>query len=89
MDNLLTSECGVRDVEGARGATTLDLMRVADVPKARVQWLWPGRIALGKVTLLAGDPGLGKSMVTLDIAARVSRGANWPEVGSPSRGEPF
>lgn len=88
MDNLLTIESGVRDIEGSRAPTTLDLMRVADVPKARVQWLWPGRIALGKVTLLAGDPGLGKSMVTLDIAARVSRGANWPEVGSLSRGEP-
>ncbi len=29
--------------------------------------------------MLAGDPGLGKSLVTLDIAARVSRGAPWPD----------
>jgi RecA-family ATPase len=28
---------------------------------------------------LAGDPGLGKSLVTLDIAARVSRGVDWPD----------
>jgi hypothetical protein len=45
-----------------------------------------GRIPLGKMTLLAGDPGLGKSFVTLDIAARVTRGTGWPD-GAPS-GQP-
>jgi hypothetical protein len=44
-----------------------------------VEWLWEGRIAIGKLTLLVGDPGLGKSFLTLDIAARVSRGAPWPD----------
>src|SRR5690606_9804699 len=44
-----------------------------------VSWLWPGRFALGKLSLLVGDPGLGKSFLTLDAAARVSRGAPWPD----------
>jgi putative DNA primase/helicase len=66
-----------------RGELSIDSVRVADVPKVDVAWLWPGRIALGKVTLLAGDPGLGKSFVTLDIAARVSRGAQWPGQCTP------
>jgi hypothetical protein len=35
---------------------------------------------LGKLTLLAGDPGLGKSLVSLDLAARVSRGVAWPDM---------
>lgn len=48
---------------------------VADVPALRVAWLWGSRIPLGKITLLEGDPGLGKSTVSLDVAARVSRGA--------------
>ncbi len=39
-----------------------------------IRWLEEGRIALGKLTLIAGDPGLGKSFITLDMAARVSRG---------------
>lgn len=39
-----------------------------------VEWLDEHRVALGKLTLLAGDPGLGKSFLTLDLAARVSRG---------------
>ena len=54
------------------------LTRASDFAPKPVNWLWPGRIALGKVTLLAGDPGLGKSLLTLDFAARVTRGAEWP-----------
>ena len=60
---------------------------LADIEARPVAWLWPGRIALGKVTMLAGDPGLGKSFVTLDIAARVSRGVVWPD-GTPAMTEP-
>jgi putative DNA primase/helicase len=51
----------------------------ADHPAEKVKWLWPGRIPLGKVTLLSGDPGTGKSLLTIDIASRVSRGASWPD----------
>ncbi len=43
-----------------------------------LRWLWPHRIALGKVTLLLGPTGVGKSLVTLDMAARVSAGKPWP-----------
>ena len=53
--------------------------RLSDVQPEELQWLWPNQIPLGKLTLLAGDPGLGKSFVTCDMAARVSRGAVWPD----------
>jgi hypothetical protein len=39
-----------------------------------VTWLWPGWLAAGKLAVLDGDPGQGKSLVTLDLAARLSRG---------------
>jgi hypothetical protein len=55
------------------------LRRLSDVRPEPVQWLWPGRVARGKLTLLVGDPGLGKSFLTLDMAARVSRGTLWPD----------
>ena len=42
-------------------------------------WLWPNRIAVGQVHVLAGNPGLGKSLVSLDIAARLSTGRPWPD----------
>jgi hypothetical protein len=44
-----------------------------------MRWIWPGRIAEGKLTLIAGDPGLGKSFLTIDLAARLSRGASMPD----------
>jgi hypothetical protein len=53
---------------------------LSEVEPEPVRWLWPGRIALGKLTLLCGDPGLGKSFVTLDLAARVSSGKCWPDL---------
>jgi putative DNA primase/helicase len=63
------------------------LRRISDIPAQELRWLWPGRIPLGKLTLFAGDPGLGKSFVTLDIAAHVTRGKTWPD-GTPGSGDP-
>jgi hypothetical protein len=48
------------------------------VPRA-VTWLWPSRFALGKIAVLDGDPGLGKSFLLVDWCARLSRGRNWPD----------
>lgn len=51
---------------------------VADVQARPVRWLWPGRIARGKVSMLAGHPGLGKSQIAISVAAIVSTGGLWP-----------
>ncbi len=48
-------------------------------------WLWSGRLALGKLAILDGDPGLGKSLLALDLAARLSTGRPMPD-GSPGPG---
>ncbi|MBI3822017.1 MAG: AAA family ATPase [Planctomycetes bacterium] len=46
---------------------------------ARVQWLWPGRLPIGYLTIFDGDPGIGKSLLTLDLAARITTGRPFPE----------
>jgi KaiC/GvpD/RAD55 family RecA-like ATPase len=51
---------------------------LSEVPPKPVEWLWEGLIPLGKVTLLDGEPGSGKSLLAFDLAARVSRGAAMP-----------
>jgi hypothetical protein len=51
---------------------------LSSVQPERVEWLWPGRIPRGKLSLLDGDPGLGKSVLTMDLAARVSSGQSMP-----------
>jgi putative DNA primase/helicase len=55
------------------------MRRFSEIKAETLKWLWPGRIPLGKLTLLIGDPGLGKSLLTIDIAARVSRGSSFPD----------
>lgn len=52
---------------------------LADVESVPVNWLWHGRVAAGRLTLIVGDPGLGKSFITTDMAARVSTGSPWPD----------
>jgi hypothetical protein len=52
---------------------------LADVQPRPVSWLWPGRIPLGRITLLVGRPGEGKSFLTIDVAARVTTGTPWPD----------
>lgn len=53
--------------------------RVSDVKSECVEWLWLERIPLSKLTILDGDPGVGKSLVAVDLAARVTRGAAMPD----------
>jgi hypothetical protein len=52
--------------------------RLSDVEAKPIEWLWPGTVPIGKVTVIAGDPGRGKSLITLDLAARLSRRMAWP-----------
>lgn len=59
----------------------LKVTRASDVKPQPIRWLWSGKIALGKPTLIAGDPGLGKSMLTVNLAAHVSTGRDWPAGG--------
>ena len=44
-----------------------------------LDWLWPDRLALGKLAMFDGDPGRGKSLVTLDLCARVTTGRPMPD----------
>lgn len=53
----------------------------SDIKVERTEWLWPGRISLGDVTLLSGVPGLGKSMFTAWLAAQNSVGGLGREPG--------
>lgn len=52
---------------------------MSDVAVRPVEWLWPRWIPLGKVTILDGDPGMGKSTLLLDLAARLSRDGLMPD----------
>jgi putative DNA primase/helicase len=52
--------------------------RAADITPRRIDFLWPGRLARGKHTAFAGEPGDGKSQLSIYVAATISRGGKWP-----------
>lgn len=60
------------------GSDRAILVRLADVTPQPVEWLWQDRIPVGKITIVQGDPKQGKSLLTVEIAARVSTGRPFP-----------
>ncbi len=60
------------------------ITRMSDVQPEKLAWVWEKVIPRGKLTLFTGDPGLGKSFITLDIASRVTRGDCWPNDSTPT-----
>lgn len=56
----------------------LRVRKLCDIKPGATTWLWHGYVPLGAVTILDGDPGLGKSTITTELAARVSRGRAMP-----------
>lgn len=55
----------------------------ASIPIGRVEWVWRQRIAAGMLNVLDGDPGLGKSTIMADLAARITRGSALPDEDVP------
>src|SRR5215471_10885802 len=65
----------------------LIVRRASDIAPEKLVWVWPDRIAEGKLVLVGGPPGLGKSQLTAFIAATISNGGDWPcGEGSAARG---
>lgn len=71
----------IRKIGIIRPTTKLRTVCFADVEPKPINWLWPDKIARGKLTLISGDPGLGKSLITVALASAVSTGARWPVGG--------
>src|SRR5215831_7849424 len=65
------------DSKPARGGH-LDVVNAASIRPEKVQWLWTGRLARGKHTCIAGEPGTAKSQVTIAITAAITTGGEWP-----------
>lgn len=66
---------------------TITFERLSELQKKKLAWLWPNHFALRKLALLTGNPDQGKSLISIDAAARVTTGADWPD-GALGTGKP-
>jgi putative DNA primase/helicase len=62
----------------AAAAGSIRSIKASEVKLERITWVWPLRVAKGKHTALAGEPGVGKSTLLYWMAAVVSKGSAWP-----------
>lgn len=60
------------------------LTSFAEIDRQLSSWLWMRYLAMGDITMLDGDAGNGKSLVTLDVAARITRFDEMPDGTMPS-----
>ncbi|HVA45590.1 MAG TPA: AAA family ATPase [Pirellulales bacterium] len=70
---------GGRSRTGDSTTAPCELLRLDEIDGADTHWLWPDRLPVGHVTVVAGEAGSGKSLLAADLAARVSSGTAWPE----------
>jgi energy-coupling factor transporter ATP-binding protein EcfA2 len=60
-------------------STNLEMIKLSDVKTQQVKWLWHPYIPFGKITMLQGDPGEGKTTLVLTITALLSKGIPLPD----------
>lgn len=61
-----------------------EILSFADIDAEEVEWLWYPYVPYGKVTILQGDPGTGKTMFMLALVARLTNGAGPPFSEEPA-----
>lgn len=61
------------------------LVRLSEIEPEPVEWLWYPYIPMGKVTIIQGDPGEGKSTLAMQLTAAVTRGEQFGEPDAPRR----
>lgn len=60
----------------------LKTIRVSTAEMKRIRFLWPGMLSFGRQNLFCGNPDHGKSLASIDVAARATTGANWPNAAN-------
>jgi len=62
-----------------KDTTTVKLTRATDVQMQAISWIWPGWLARGKMHLIGGQPGTGKTTIALALAAIITQAGVWPD----------
>ncbi|KVN27337.1 topoisomerase [Burkholderia pyrrocinia] len=70
---------GGATVPKKRQAPAVNLSCAADIAPEPIHWLWPGWLPAGKLSILAGQPGCGKTTIAISLSSAISNGAEWPD----------
>ena len=62
----------------AKAAPVAELISGGELTYHPTEWVWPGRIARGKLTLIGGAPGSGKTTLAMELISCVTTGTDWP-----------
>ena len=68
-----------KPIPAANGKRTVTLLQGSQIAEEAVTWIWDGYLPSGKLTLLAGAGGTGKSTIAFNIAATITNGGLWPD----------
>lgn len=70
----------------AAPAEGVSIQCAANIEPVPIDWLWSGWLARGKLSVLAGQAGTGKTTIAMACAAIISSGGRWPDGEQSSRG---
>ena len=76
---LMQAQAKLQAVEQRRDADGVVLVCAATLKPEPIAWLWRDWLALGKLHVLAGAPGQGKTTIAIALAATVTMGGRWPD----------
>jgi putative DNA primase/helicase len=74
-----TDQPGQDEALAPRYASSVELLRASDITPEPVDWYWPGWLAAGKMHVLGGAPGTGKTTISMALAATLTTGGRWPD----------
>lgn len=77
MQNVLSNAKRIKKMTPVQDGVVL--LCGSDLKPEPIRWLWQGWLALGKLHLLAGAPGQGKTTIAIAFAATVTSGGRWPD----------
>lgn len=80
-----SAKAGLRVIQ-ATPALSVELVRGADLAPQAIRWVWRDWLAAGKLHLIAGAAGTGKTTIALSLAATISQGRQWPDGTGAERG---
>lgn len=75
ITNAQTSNCE----NSKEGLPTVEITCASDIKPESISWLWDGWLAAGKIHILGGAPGTGKTSIALSLASIISQGGLWPD----------